>query len=444
MRTRISIGCLLVLAFLVGGSAKLLAESGEMPLEKQAPLPIGTVITTQNWQQYKDYMPAWMQLLFGGEYAFKLAPNQQIVVGQSTPIPYPKAYAANTEKYSGQVGLKVLPDGGTVIQNYTAGLPFPHPTEPNIADKILWNAWYRYLPRVEINKVINSFLIDKYHKIFRQQLFNNYMRLGHVSEPGLPIYTPEAPNVDLALYLEVTEPEQSKYTVSLILYFLDPQRIQEIWSFVPSLRRPLRLSASARCAPAAGSDSTTEDQKSGFNMLLSETTGKLVAHKMILTMDHIEPAYPTPITLLDSNTLHLWGGDTGIAWPPPPSKWELADTWVVEARRVPEKLAGYCYGLRRMYVENSDYRVSGEDLYDMGGKFWKIVYLFPRLHPNGYGDLFETGSGNYIAETIDVQNVHHSLTDETNGTNFANTDVDKTLWSVSRYGSPSGLLEIMK
>ena len=30
----------------------------------------------------------------------------------------------------------MLPDGGTVIQNYTAGLPFPHPTNPNIADKI--------------------------------------------------------------------------------------------------------------------------------------------------------------------------------------------------------------------------------------------------------------------------------------------------------------------
>ena len=30
----------------------------------------------------------------------------------------------------------------------------------------------------------------------------DYQRLGHVSEPGLPIYTPEAPNVELAYYLK--------------------------------------------------------------------------------------------------------------------------------------------------------------------------------------------------------------------------------------------------
>jgi hypothetical protein len=32
------------------------AYPGEMPPEQQAPLPEGTVITAQNWQQYKDYM----------------------------------------------------------------------------------------------------------------------------------------------------------------------------------------------------------------------------------------------------------------------------------------------------------------------------------------------------------------------------------------------------
>jgi uncharacterized protein DUF1329 len=148
MRRRL-IGFLLVLVFSFSGAALVLADSGEVPLEHQPPLPVGTVITTQNWQQYKDFMPLWMQVLFGGQYAFKLAPNQQVVVGPPTIKPYPKEYEKNTEKYSGQTSLKVLPDGGTVAQNYTAGLPFPHPTTPNIADKLLWNFWYRYLPRVE-------------------------------------------------------------------------------------------------------------------------------------------------------------------------------------------------------------------------------------------------------------------------------------------------------
>jgi len=441
---KLSIGFLLVLVVSFGGAAQALADSGEFPLEQQPPLPVGTVITTQNWQQYKDYMPLWMQILFSGQYAYKLAPDQQVVVGPPTIKSLPKEFAKNTEKYSGQVGLQVLPDGGTLPRNYTAGLPFPHPTNPNIADKLLWDLWYRYLPRVDINKVANLLLIDKYHQIYTEVVFNDYMRLSHVSEPGLPIYTPEAKDIDIALYTETLLPEQAKYTAGLVIYFTDPTRIQEIWSFVPSLRRPLRLSASARCAPILGSDFVTDDQKSGFNMLLSETTGTLVAHKKTLIMNSLQPAYPTPIDLMDSNTIHLWGIDKGIGWPPAPSKWDLGETWIVEARRVPEKLVGYCYGNRRMYIDALDFHLAGQELYDMNGKLWKIIDNFSRLHPNGYGDLIESGSGNYVLTVLDLQNVHLTYSESANGNNYVDTQADPALWSVARYASPTGLLEIMK
>jgi hypothetical protein len=104
-----------------------------------------------------------------------------------------------------------------------------------------------------------------------------------------------------------------------------------------------------------------------------------------------------------------------------------------------------------MYIDAQDFHMTGEDLYDMGGKLWKICQLLTRLHPNGYGDMIDTGSGNYLFDVYDLQNVHQSITEETNdggipGTNgnLANTDVEPALWSVGRYASPTGLLEIMK
>jgi uncharacterized protein DUF1329 len=452
MSSKTLLGFVFAFVLVIGAPAFVWAtDSGEVPLEQQPPLPEGTVITTQNWQQYKGYMPLWMQVVFSGEYAFKLTPEQQVVVGPVTPRPYPKEYAKNTEKYSSQVSLKKTTEGGSILQNYTAGQPFPHPTNPNIGDKILWNLWYRYTPRVEINRAIYTGLIDKYHNIFQQKVFTDYMRLGHVSEPGQPIYTPEAKDVDLALYTEIILPEQSKYTVALIIYFLDPTRLQEYWSFVPSLRRPIRLSASARCAPSVGTDATTQEQKAGFNMLLSQTTAKLVAHKMTLMMTNIQPAYPASIDLTDPKTAHLWGTDNGTSWPPPPSKWELGETWVVEVKPTPDKMAGYCYGNRRMYIDAQDYHLSGEEMYDMGGKLWKTFANLARLHPNGYGDLFETGSGNSILPILDLQNVHQTIVDETNdggvpgtGGDLTNTQVEAPLWSAARYASPTGLLEIMK
>jgi hypothetical protein len=104
-----------------------------------------------------------------------------------------------------------------------------------------------------------------------------------------------------------------------------------------------------------------------------------------------------------------------------------------------------------MYIDAQDYHLPGEDLYDMGGKLWKFLALFSRLHSNGYGDMFDTGSGNYIIDVMDLQNVHQTVGDETNdggipGTNgdLTNTQVEAPLWSAGRYASPTGLLEIMK
>jgi hypothetical protein len=104
-----------------------------------------------------------------------------------------------------------------------------------------------------------------------------------------------------------------------------------------------------------------------------------------------------------------------------------------------------------MYIDAQDYHLSGEEMYDMGGKLWKTFYLFNRLHPNGYGDFFDTGTGNTVIPILDLQNVHQTIVDETNdggvpggSGNLVNTDVEQPLWSAGRYASPTGLLEIMK
>jgi Protein of unknown function (DUF1329) len=172
---------------------------------------------------------------------------------------------------------------------------------------------------------------------------------------------------------------------------------------------------------------------------------------MTLMMVSIQPPYPAHIDFTDPKTLHLWGTDKDVKWPPQPAKWELGDTWVVEVAPTPDKLAGYCYGNRRMYIDAQDFHMPGEEMYDMGGKLWKIASIFSRLHPNGYGDMIDTGSGNYLFDILDLQNVHQSITEESNdggipGTNgnLDNTQVEQPLWSVGRYASPTGLLEIMK
>jgi hypothetical protein len=46
-------------------------------------IPVGTKITMQNWQQYKQYMPDGMAVLFDGRYFWKMPAGVEMDVGPS-------------------------------------------------------------------------------------------------------------------------------------------------------------------------------------------------------------------------------------------------------------------------------------------------------------------------------------------------------------------------
>src|SRR5690349_5920598 len=52
-------------------------------------IPPGTVITMQNWQNYRQFMPDGMAAMFEGKYFWKMPPDVQMQVGPTTIIPLP-------------------------------------------------------------------------------------------------------------------------------------------------------------------------------------------------------------------------------------------------------------------------------------------------------------------------------------------------------------------
>src|SRR5579871_943428 len=85
-------------------------------------IPPGTKITTQNWQQYRRFLPIGLQALYSGQYFWKIGsePDYAITVAPAIPIPLPDQYRKDTEQYSGQVKLRKLESGGYTIDGYTA------------------------------------------------------------------------------------------------------------------------------------------------------------------------------------------------------------------------------------------------------------------------------------------------------------------------------------
>jgi len=377
----------------------------------QAAIPAGTIINQTNWQQFKDYMPVGMQALWSGKYFWKIPEEGEIVVGQTVSIPTPKKYAQDTERYAAQVSLVHTAWGGTIPTNYVAGLPFPHPSGPDAGDEILYNYYYRYTPQ---------FQNDRYRVVFEDR-FNNLtwaggwqseIQLTHLSDPGAPITSPLAASYFRSNYVEVMEPEQSKYTVQLITFADDPSKIGEVYAFVPSLRRSLRLSSAARCAPELGSDYVVDDGNANFGGIPTDF------HK------YLRPSW----------------------WPKPiVGKWELRDVAVLYMTRLADRgAAGYCYGARIAYVDKETWQIMWVDLYDSSLKLWKVMFTGRRPYPipNSGGDVALASYGGGVFNCWDLQNEHLSFTIQP--VMKYNSDVPVQFQNIPLYAYPSGLAQVMQ
>jgi hypothetical protein len=413
---------------------------GEIPLEKQAPPPPpGTVITHANWEQYKDYMTLGQQLFWAGKLQWKFKPDLRWRVVPTKPWPIPPYFRADSAKYSGQVRLKKLPNGGTLLENYVAGLPFPQITEPDAGAKVLQNVFYRFAPLRAWSGPYFTSNIDRFGNAFDQLVYSHNTRLAFVSDPVQPHTVPDNAGFYYSSRQEVVEPETAKYVTQMTNYYVDQTRPEASWSFIPSLRRVLRLSTASRCSSTIGTDIYREDLRGGFYGGNYRFAVKLVAHKKLLAATNftrLKGAWPT------SEEAKAWGFYNYVAQPPD-AEWEVRDVYVIELMPVPELQAGYCYQPKRIYADGEMFCPLGTENYDPGGKLWKIsVFGFAPI-PDGYGNTYMAGTSDGWFDWVDIENNH--ATELANGPGAAaGPALPQQFQSVERWAMPSGLAMIMQ
>ncbi len=399
----------------------------------------GTAITLQNWQQYKPFLPIGLQWLFSGRYFFRIlsGPDYTIEVQETRPIPPPHQFALDTEKYAGQARLKDLGGGRFGIEGYVAGLPFPNPgTGPDAGMKILYNFYYHYQPHMLYN-LYNVWLMDRYNNRYTESSAEVFHRLMHVSDAGAPVNNPMAGGYFMSVYDEVLSPEQSKYTAELVLFPEDVTKVQEIYVFLPSLRRSLRLSSTARCSPALGTDFTNDDNRDGFNGIPTTFSATLIGRKKVLALVHDD------LQARQKPENYLTSGLAGWA-KPVVGKWELRKAYLIDIRPLPEIARSYCYASRVLYVDQETSAPLFVDLYDNSLKPWKVtVNRFGPIPVNdGFNSVCLT-PGDANPTIYDLQNSHTSLAFQ-QMVAAANSAVPAEYANVQRYATPGGLSQVMK
>ncbi|MBF6570669.1 MAG: DUF1329 domain-containing protein [Candidatus Binataceae bacterium] len=432
MRTNAYVMIVIVSVFLGVGM-------GAAQEEGAPPLKPGTVIDMHNWQQYKAYMPIGLQMLFAGQEAWKLEPDYRMTIGPTHHYKWP-TYDQNTEKYSHLVKIDNLPNGGHTISGYVAGLPFPSPSEPLKAWKMLVNVWYRPLPWEECAPAGHVYRRDRFGNENLTVVTQSYRRFSHISDPIEPVTDPAAQGIDYSEFLQVQQPEQARYTAQLTLYYVDMTKSEDVFVFIPALRRTLRLSSAARCSPVVGSDFSQDDVHTGWNGGFVRWDAKFLRTGWVPSLVQVDPKIYGLRSTFD-----------GALMPKPVvGEWEMRPVNVISVKRIASQRAGYCYGDRVMYVDAESWANLWSDLYDMNMKYWKFQMI---AHPGAKipGVGYTTDSGRFIEVIWDTQSGHISGVTSTapNGDDVrANADCENyngTNYTVAaKYNTVSALSSIMR
>lgn len=404
-------------------------------------IPPGTKITMQNWHQYAAFMPAGMQALFEGKYFWKMPPDIELIVGPTVVHPLPLFYQQATERYASRVKLVATPDGGLMLRDYVAGMPFPNPEEPHKGWKILANLWYRYFP------YLVSTPTSSYETMCREDRFSNracstevavYRQLRHLADAGSSTATPDSGDSAGPSFSEfwMTEtPEDQKYTSGLTLYY-DSQP-QADYLFTPKLRRAIRINAGARCSESSGSDFMEDDWRNGFSGDIWNFQAQFVQRMKMLTLINFGA---------EAGNLAEQNYYFPLLWPRPAwARWELRDTNVIDIRPLPEN-AGYCYGKRVMYADANSSVPLWEDLYDSQMNLWKVYRVGTRAREVP-GAGVQDSSGSRVTQIWNLKTGHATFLSTMNsaGIDFAiNEQVPKQYDDIKRYSGLSGLNEIMR
>ncbi|MFO7962733.1 MAG: DUF1329 domain-containing protein [Desulfobacterales bacterium] len=313
----------------------------------------GDVIDASNIDQYKDYFPTIMQGYI--EDGWGIVDPVAIHVREKTNVEMPQKYLDASQKNIGKVTL----NADNTPENLVAGLPFPEVKEPNRAWKIMWNHYYRW--RSDGFSYNDGYWYTSQRKggpissaLSQIDMLFYTHRTAVDPKPVLP----NREDLFSALLLNSRTPP-NKDMVTLTWRYEDPFKNDDMWTYVPTLRRTLRMVSSERANPVRGTPFTWDDFY-GFDGKLSEWTPKLVGETKLLALMNqqtkcvpgtkYEHGYPHPV----------------VSGPSDP--YELRDFWIVDVvpnnSRHPEEK-------KTLYIEKETYHVMYAHVYDKQGNLWK-------------------------------------------------------------------------
>lgn len=379
-RTRL-LGCGVIAVLLLGVA----------PAPTRAEVGAGTEIGKENATQVEELVSPGVLWCLNHGMRMTVVPYRR--------IEWDRAYREATEQYGPQVKLSA---DGRALEGYIAGLPFPQidPNDPQVALKIMWN--YDHKPYFTDDSDLRNFdadtgnIRDNGLEVERHYLLDHLrtlMYVGRLYVDPKPEIIPNPDGVRAKSSLHpILEPFDMKGVGLTGIRYLNPDRQDDTWLYVPTLRRVRRLSNSQRTDSLFGQD-TDVDSIGGYAGQIPWLEWKYLGEKTMLGSFHSEH-FPVKYCEGDGEFVFC---DT----------WEKRPVYVIEG--VP-KQAQYAYGKRVLYIDKETYLITYTDIYDRAGHLWKTwinQYGFRKRAAPGYGTEYpDEMPFNHSIAMVDMQLSH--------------------------------------
>jgi hypothetical protein len=318
----------------------------------EADLKPGETIGTNNWQKVQGMLGENVLNRIKGGYSFQIKEPKVY-----KPL---KEYVEATEKYSKNV--KLGPNGE--LLSYVAGLPFPNldRNDPQAGQKLAWNFFWRWLGDdyktggATKGGKIYRYAIEKDGSERRADLVSYFIfpRTRYMLDPKPAI--PGYEHIDY-MQLRIDSYPRDAASTTLEIRYDDPKRADDLYIYLPSIRRIRRATTTQRCQTLAPSEYVLDDINS-HNGKITDFNYKLLGEKKMLanmSQEH-EPYHRKP-------------GD----YLPIDEKWEVVDTYVLE---VTAKDPNYCYGKKILHINKMTHDNVWSYIYDRKGEYFKEFWGF--------------------------------------------------------------------
>lgn len=308
----------------------------------------GDTIGPHNWERIKG--------MAGENFLARVRQGYTFQIKEARLRRPPREYLEATDRYSGQASI----GSRGMLTNYSAGMPFPRldSNDSQAGLKLAWNFFYRW--RGDDFKEgggtasgkAASFNIEKDGSERRSEVIRHEIRTrGRVSlEPKTVI--PGYEHIEWMVIRADEYPRDTSGTTTLEFRYVDPQREDDLYVYVPSLRRVRRAPPAQRCATLAPTEFNFDDVSS-FNGKITNFNYKWLGRaRMLGNFSQRDVPYERK------------SGD----YLPAKEGWEIVDAYVLE---ITPKDSRYCYPRKVLYLDTLTLNAIWVIITDAKGALWK-------------------------------------------------------------------------